>query len=105
VRESQTPLLQAQESRFISGLGLGCVKTLFKSKFAANLRDFRKLQFAKALISLKPNFGGLGFNHNLIRSLTFSHSLGQSEKSENPRTKSAVHLLADMFSEIVDIAV
>jgi hypothetical protein len=48
---------------------------LFKSKFAANLPDFRKLQFAKALISLKLKFGQLGFNHNLIRSLTFSHSL------------------------------
>jgi hypothetical protein len=58
-----------------SPFDLGCVKTLFKSKFAANLPDFRKFQFAKALISLKLKFGQLGFNHNLIRSLTFSHSL------------------------------
>jgi hypothetical protein len=86
-------------------MGPGCVKTSFKSKSAANPPDFRKLQFAKALISLKLKFWRLDFNHNLIRSLTFSHSLGQSEKSENPRTMSAVHLLADMFSEIVDIAV
>ena len=57
--------------------GRGCVKTLFKWKFAANLPDFRKLQFAKALISLQLKFWRLGFNHNFIRSLTFSHSLGQ----------------------------
>jgi hypothetical protein len=63
----------------ISALGLGCVKTLFKSKFAANLPDLRKLQFAKALISLKLRFWRLGFNHNLIRSLTFSHSLGHEK--------------------------
>ncbi len=61
----------------MSGSGRGCVKTLFKSKFAENLPDFRKLQFAKALISLKLIFWRLGFSHNLIRSLTFSHSLGQ----------------------------
>jgi hypothetical protein len=65
----------------MSGMGRGCVKTLFKSKFAANLPDFRKLQFAKALISLKLKFGQLGFNHNLVRSLTFSHSLGQKQTS------------------------
>jgi hypothetical protein len=40
----------------MSAMGRGCVKTLFKSKFAANLPDFRKLQFAKALISLKLKF-------------------------------------------------
>jgi hypothetical protein len=57
-----------------SAVGLGCVKTSFKSKFATNLRDFRKLQFAKALISLKLKFWRLGFKRNLIRSLTFSHS-------------------------------
>ena len=61
----------------MSGLGPGCVKTLCKSKFAANLPDFRKLQSAKTLISLKLKFWWLDFNHNLIRSLTFSHSLGQ----------------------------
>ena len=61
----------------MSQKGRGCVKTLFKSKFAENLPGFRKLQFAKALISLKLKFGQLGFNHNLIRTLTFSHSLGQ----------------------------
>ncbi len=55
--------------------GLGSVKMLFKSKYAANLCDFKKLQFAKALISLKLKFGWIGFNHNLSRSLTFSHSL------------------------------
>jgi hypothetical protein len=53
----------------------GCVKTLFESRFGANLLDFRKLQFAKALISLKLKFGQFGFNLDLIRSLTFSHSL------------------------------
>jgi hypothetical protein len=53
----------------------GCVKTSFKSKSAANPPDFRKLQFAKALISLKLKFWQPDFNHNLIRSLTFSHSL------------------------------
>jgi hypothetical protein len=58
-----------------SAVGLGCVKTSFKSKFATNLRDFRKLQFAKALISLKLKFGQFGFNLDLIRSLTFTHSL------------------------------
>jgi hypothetical protein len=79
------------------------VKTLFKSKFAANLPDFRKLQFAKALISLKLKFGQLGFNHNLIRSLTFSHSLGQSEKCGRSHAMSVAHLPADMFSQIADI--
>jgi hypothetical protein len=39
-------------------MGPGCVKTSFKSKSAANPADFRKLQFAKVLISLKQNFGG-----------------------------------------------
>jgi hypothetical protein len=34
----------------------GCVKTSFNSKSAANPPDFRKLQFAKALISLKLKF-------------------------------------------------
>jgi hypothetical protein len=52
------------------------VKTLFESRFGANLLDFRKLQFAKALTSLKLKFGRFGFNLDLIRSLTFSHSLG-----------------------------
>jgi hypothetical protein len=66
----------------MSACGPGCVKTLFKSKFAANLPDFKKLQFAKALISLKLKFGQLGFNHNLIRSLTFLHSLGPKPKSK-----------------------
>jgi hypothetical protein len=87
----------------MSGVGRGCVKTLFKSKFAANLSDFRKLQFAKALISLKLKFRRLGFNHNLIRSLTFSHSLGQSGKSDNARAVSALHLLADKPLQIADI--
>jgi hypothetical protein len=35
---------------------------------------------------------------------SISSGLGQSEKSENSRAMSAVHLLADMFFEIVDIA-
>jgi hypothetical protein len=30
----------------------GCAKTSFKSEFAPNLIDFRKLQFVKSLISL-----------------------------------------------------
>jgi hypothetical protein len=64
----------------MSAVGRGCVKTLFKSKFGANLPDFRKLQLAKALISLKLKFWRLDFNHNLIRSLTFSHSLGPKPK-------------------------
>jgi hypothetical protein len=34
----------------------GCVKTSFKSEFAPILVDFRKLQFAKALISLMLKF-------------------------------------------------
>ena len=59
----------------ISAFDPGCVKTLYKSKFAANLPDFRKLQFAKALILLKLKFWRLDCNHDLIRSLTFSHSL------------------------------
>ena len=41
-----------------------CVKTSLKPEFVLNLRDFSKLQFAKALISLKLKFGRLGFNHN-----------------------------------------
>jgi hypothetical protein len=69
----------------MSAFDPGCVKTLFKSKFAANLPDFRKLQFAKVLISLKLKLGRLGFNHNLIRSLTFSHSLDPEQTSSNFR--------------------
>ena len=65
----------------MSAYGRGCVKTLFESRFGANLLDFRKLQFAKALISLKLKFGRFGFNLDLIRSLTFSHSLGHSRQS------------------------
>ncbi|MEP7173745.1 MAG: hypothetical protein ABI705_09685, partial [Aestuariivirga sp.] len=64
-----------------SGSDPGCVKTLFKSKITANLSDFRKLQFAKALISLKRKFWQLDFNHNLIRPLTFSHSLDPKRSS------------------------
>ncbi len=63
----------------MSAYGPGCVKTLFESRFGANLLDFRKLQFAKALISLKLKFGRFGFNLDLIRSLTFSHSLASAE--------------------------
>jgi hypothetical protein len=59
----------------------------------------RKLQFAKALISLKLKFWRLGFKHNLIRSLTFSHNLGQSETKCSCQTKSAVPLHADQLSE------
>jgi hypothetical protein len=55
--------------------GRGCVKTLFNSKFAANLPDFRKLQLAQALISLKLKFQCLGQVHNSSSSPTFSHSL------------------------------
>jgi hypothetical protein len=80
-------------------MGRGCVKTSFKSKSAANPADFRKLQFAKALISLKLKFWRLDFNHNLIRSLTFSHSLGQHETKCSCQTMSAVPLYADQFSE------
>jgi hypothetical protein len=79
----------------MNGFGRGCVKTLFKSKFAANLPDFKKLQFAKALTSLKLKFGRLGFNHNLIRSLTFSHSLGLSEKSPRNSKLSVIRAKAD----------
>ena len=57
------------------------MKTLFESKFGADPLDFRKLQFAKALISLKLKFGQFGFNLDLIRSLTFSHSLDPFRKS------------------------
>ncbi len=71
----------------MSANGRGCVKTLFESSFGANLLDFRKLQFAKALISLKLKFGQFGFNLDLIRSLTFSHSLGpKPTSSSNCRT-------------------
>ncbi len=79
----------------MSAVGRGCVKTLFNSKFAANLPDFRKLQFAKALISLKLKFWRLDFNHNLIRSLTFSHSLGPLEKSSSDCNLSAIGANAD----------
>jgi hypothetical protein len=88
----------------MSALGPGCVKTLFKSKFAANLPDFRKLQFAKALISLKLKFWRLDFNHNLIRSLTFSHSLGQQETTRRLQSVSAVTPAADKICEKVAIA-
>ena len=69
------PELTLQLNSAVSAVDPGCVKTLYKSKFATNLPDFRKLQFAKALISLKLKFWRLDFNHDLIRSLTFSHSL------------------------------
>jgi hypothetical protein len=62
------------------------VKTLFESRFGANLLDFRKLQFAKALISLKLKFGRFGFNLDLIRSLTFSHSLDPEQTSADFQT-------------------
>jgi hypothetical protein len=87
----------------MSAVGRGCVKTLFKSKFAANLRDFRKLQFAKALISLNLKFAWLGFNLDLIRSLTFSHSLGQRPTSGSLCIMSAISLQADQLSEKADI--
>ncbi len=83
----------------MSGKGRGCVKTSFKSKSAANPPDFRKLQFAKALISLKLKFWRLGFKHNLIRSLTFSHSLGQHETKCSCQRMSASPLQADQLSE------
>lgn len=57
-------------------MGRGCVKTLLKQKFVPKLLDFIKLQFAKALISLKLKFLRLCFNQILIRYLTFSHNLG-----------------------------
>ena len=63
-------------------MGPGRVKTLYKSKFAANLPDFRKLQFAKALILLNLKFWRLDCNQDLIRSLTFSHSLGHERTWE-----------------------
>jgi hypothetical protein len=75
------PKLNAEPNSQYSAFDPGCVKTLLKSKFAANLPDFRKLQFAKALISLKLKFWRLDFNHNLIRSLTFSHSLDPKQTS------------------------
>jgi hypothetical protein len=80
------------------------VKTSFKSKSAANPPDFRKLQFAKALISLKLKFWRLGFKHNLIRSLTFSHSLGQKQKSVNASAISALPLTKDELLQIADSA-
>jgi hypothetical protein len=49
-------MLTWREDCLTSHFDPGCVKTLFKSKFAANLPDFKKLQFAKALISLKLKF-------------------------------------------------
>ena len=89
----------------MSAFGRGCVKTLFESRFGANLPDFRKLQFAKALISLKLKFWRLDFNHDLIRSLTFSHSFGQMLKPGDPHVMSAVHLIADMFQLLGKICI
>jgi len=48
--------LHAISGHQMSALGRGCVNTSLKPEFVPNLRDFRKLQFAKALISLKLKF-------------------------------------------------
>jgi hypothetical protein len=59
----------------MSALGRGCVKTSIESQFVPRLRNFRKSQFAKALISLRLEFRLLRQNHNSNSSLAFSHSL------------------------------
>jgi hypothetical protein len=63
--------------RVESPLGRGCVKTSIESQFVPRLRNFRNLQFAKALISLKLKFQWPGQVHNSSSSPTFLHSLGQ----------------------------
>ena len=45
-----------RDCRHITHFDPACVKTSFKSELGPNLLDFRKFQFAKALISLKPKF-------------------------------------------------
>ena len=74
--------LTLREDSLSSPIDPGCVKTLFESRFGANQLDFRKLQFAKALISLKLKFRRFGFNLDLIRSLTFSHNLDPEPTSD-----------------------
>jgi hypothetical protein len=51
------------------------------------------------LISLKLKFWRLDFNHNLIRSLTFSHSLGPNRKS-HPIESMAVQLTKAEVSNV-----
>jgi hypothetical protein len=58
----------------------GYVKTSIELQFVPRLRNFRNLQFAKALISLKLKFQWPGQIHNSSSSPTFLHSLGQTEK-------------------------
>jgi len=60
-------------------MGRGCVKTSIESQFVPRLRNFKNLQFAKALISLSLKFQLLRQNHNSNSSSAFSHSLGQQE--------------------------
>jgi hypothetical protein len=70
----ETLFSMAQESVH----GRGCVKTSIESQFVPRLRNFRNLQFAKALISLKLKFQWPGQVHNSSSSPTFLHSLGHN---------------------------
>ena len=54
------------------------METSIELQFVPRLRNFRKLLFAKALISLRLKFRLLGQNHDSNSSPTFSHSLDPS---------------------------
>jgi hypothetical protein len=52
---------------------------------------------------LQANHPGKGNHSMATNSIEFFNSIGQQQKSGNPRAMSAAHLSADQFSQIADI--